>query len=375
MNNMLIYLITLLALFAFSCKRAVSLLSLEILARGDEIETHLDRNVSNIRSKNLTNSMHRTKVIDFAIIGFPKCSTTFLRNGLINTPQFFYGNNDTEIFLNHFENKNEFVKLYKNVSTNPDIKKGFKCPEVLYSKSTLSILEHDFPRTDFIISVRHPVLWFQTFYNYRLRKGYDMPPPDELIAKCPNLGEGVLDESNQNKISKSHKVCTDRANFHMALSRLGKTPMDTKEEMDLLRNHNLSVHHFPNRIFLMEIGQLSVDNRTRADQFVDDLGDFLHLNSRKDDLSHSLPRLKKHIAQHKVAKKVNSKRLSKKLLDICSPSHDKLRSTLLQTGREASSWIRKYFINSPDVVISHEQHFIKLLERWEHDPCPNEQKE
>ena len=313
------------------------------------------------------------KVVDFAIIGFPKCSTTFLRNSLINTPQIFYGNDDSEIHLNEFKNKKEFVKLYENVS-DPEIKKGFKCPEVLYSKSTLSIIENHFPSTDFIVSVRNPVLWFQTFYNYRLRRGNNMPHPNDLIGKCASKGrikgEGVLDQTNRNRVYDSHKVCTDRANFHLALSRLGKTPMNTEEEMGLLHNHNLSVHRFPNRVFLMELGQLSVENRTRSDLFVEDLGSFLHLNSVEDQISsHALPRLEPHVATHNVATTVNGTRLNEKLLDICSPSHDALRSILLKTGRDASHWIMKYFINSPDVIVSDREHFLTLMKTWEDDPC------
>ena len=250
------------------------------------------------------------------------------------------------------------------------IKKGFKCPDVLYTEQQLSILEHYHATTDFVISVRHPVLWFQSFYNYRLRKGFDMPDPDTLIGTCPDVGEGALDGTSSHRVRSSpHKVCTDRANFHLALSRLGKTPMTTSTEMNLLRNHSLRSHHFSNRIFLMELGQLSVDveNRTRADAFVDDLGLFL---GGGDMAFNTLPKLKQRgEAKHNVKEGVNLTKLNERVMDICSPSHDALRSVLLESGKEASAWIRDYFIQSPDVVVSDETHFLDLLKTWESDPC------
>ena len=126
-------------------------------------------------------------VINFAIIGFPKCSTTFLRNRLLHTRQFFYGNNQTEI--HHLRNNQvqEFVNLFANIS-DPLIKmKGFKCPDVLYSNNALLNLKTYFPSAGLVVVVRHPVLWFQSFYNYRVRKGYNMPKPTDL---CLSFAQG-----------------------------------------------------------------------------------------------------------------------------------------------------------------------------------------
>ncbi len=305
------------------------------------------------------------KIVDFVIAGFPKCSTTFLRNDLLNTKHIFYGTNDTEIFLSKYKHVEDFVQLYENV-TDSRIKKGFKNPNVLYSEMTLSFMQYISPRTDFIVSVRHPVSWFQAFYNYRLRKGYHMPHPLNLIGTCATKDEGVLIGSDVNRVQGSHKVCTDRANFHIALSRLGKTPMLEEQEMTLLHNHKLPIHHFPNRVFLMELGQLSVENRTRADQFVGDLETFLHLSQSGGG---DLPRLKPHLAKHNVAKSVNITSLNENVLDVCSEPYDSLRNVLMKIGKESALWITKHFLESPDVIVSDKEHFIDLLEKWENDPC------
>ena len=337
-------------------------------------------NINNANMSINNNTQNNKRIVDFAIIGFPKCGTTYMRNKVITGSNFFYGNNQSEIYLNQFKSHADFTKLYDSI-TDPMIMKGFKCPDVLYSQQQLSILQHYHATTDFVISVRHPVLWFQSFYNYRLRRGFDMPDPDTLIGTCPDVGESALDGSShgvRTSLLDHHKVCTDRANFHLALSRLGKTPMTTSAEMNLLRNHSLRSHHFPNRIFLMELGQLSVDveNRTRADAFVGDLGLFLGGGEGEIPVQaytyNMLPKLEQRgEAKHNVKEGVNLTILNGRVMDICAPSHDALRSVLLESGKEASAWIRAYFIQSPNVVVSDETHFLDLLKTWESDPCAN----
>jgi hypothetical protein len=358
-------------------------------------------------------------LINFAIAGFPKCSTTFLRNSLLSsTNKTFFGNNKNEIHLlseSSDHNKNaisEFKELYAGHKMT---KNGFKCPDLLYSEVGLGNLETHFPQTDLIVSVRHPVLWFQSFYNYRIRKGNAMPKPQHLIGKCPssrtrtivtgnendwsNLKDGILNHDDPFLIrGNPHKLCTDRSRFHFALSRLGKTPMNSTDELELLHYHKLKVHNFPkNRIFLMEIGQLSVENRTRADQFVDDLVDFLHLRDDNNDVYDDdgvsnedgeegrkkrtiLHPLEEHTPMHGLAPKTNIKTLDSKLIDICSSEYQELRKALVDIGREASEWILRYFLEasaSDDgaVVVSDRGHFEELVTAWRVDPCLSSTRE
>lgn len=313
------------------------------------------------------------KYINFAIIGFPKCSTTFLRNRLLHTRQFFYGNNRME--LHHLRNNHvkEVVELFSNV-TDPRVKKkGFKCPDVLYSNNALLNLKTHFPNADLIVVVRHPVLWFQSFYNYRVRKGYNMPTPTDLQGSCSTDDEGILNKFNTNETAyPAHKVCTDRANFHIALSRLGKTKMEDDYEIDLLQNHSLPIHRSKNRVFIMELGQLSIENRTRAHQLVMDLESFLGLDINAGD--EHLPELKNHHPKHGVAPNVPKSKIDEKLLNICLTEYDDLRSVMVNIGQQASRWIVSYFLQSPQVYFSDKSHLISLLKLWEEDPCNNSDK-
>ncbi len=112
---------------------------------------------------------HHDKILHFAIAGFPKCSTTFLRNTLLSVDEVFFGNNQNEI---HLLNRNSSVRAFKKLFSNhQETTNGFKCPDLLYSATGLKNLHSYFPSTDLVISVRHPVRWFESFYNYRTRNG------------------------------------------------------------------------------------------------------------------------------------------------------------------------------------------------------------
>ena len=148
------------------------------------------------------------KMIDFAIVGFPKCSTTFLRNSLLSsTKQIFFGNDENEIHYLDHNDVPTFKKLFKN---HTETINGFKCPDLLYSEVGVFNLHTHFPTTDLIISVRHPVLWFQSFYNYRVRNGYKMAEPHQLIGNCPGFNDDILNSKKARVEVQAHKVCTDR---------------------------------------------------------------------------------------------------------------------------------------------------------------------
>ncbi len=333
--------------------------------------------------------------LDFAIVGFPKCSTTFLRNDLLSSnEEIFFGNDDNEI---HHLNRNNAPALKKLFQNHPYTINGFKCPNLLYSETGLFNLEMYFKQTDLIIAVRHPILWFQSFYNYRLRKGYQMPEPHLLIGSCPTIFEDRLNVNEVEVTVEAQKVCTDRyvetteiigdskyllrtqemyylnilnnhnrAQFHIAMSRLGKTPLNSSDEMELLQNHTLPIHNFSNNIFLMEIGQLSVENQTSADQFIMDLERFLNLRNN------SLPKLKQHQPRHHIDLKLDIEKIEEKEIDICEPSYHDLRKVLLNIGIDASKWIREYFLKADSVFVSQRKKFEELILQWEVDPCEND---
>jgi hypothetical protein len=87
--------------------------------------------------------------------------------------------NDPKKLLSRFGSGKE-----KDTNTTGIVKKQFtKCPKDLETEYGLPLYEKYFPDIKFIVNVRHPVRWFESFYNYRLRRGFRMPPPAELIGK------------------------------------------------------------------------------------------------------------------------------------------------------------------------------------------------
>ncbi len=186
-----------------------------------------------------------------------------------------------------------------------------------------------------------------------------MPDPNSLIGSCQTSSSG-------HAAVNAHKVCTDGARFHVAMSRIGKTPMNTTEEMTLLNNTaNMNTFNFSNKIFIMEIGQLSVDeqNRSSADKFVDDLETFLNLTKGV------LPRLKKHEPRHHINSDLTVEEVEERLINICESKFDVLRKMLIDIGADASRWIVSYFLNSRDVYVSQREQFEELLGGWSLDPC------
>ena len=293
--------------------------------------------------------------INFAVIGFSKCGTTYLLQHVLNTSQIYWGNKDgglpREIHdlrkgrIKEFNQKYE-GHLNKKTIDGHRVFNGFKSPEVLQSESFLLNMETHFPKTDFIVSIRHPILHFQSLYNFKfLRHGSKKSPnPNQLIGECDH------DCTSQCKVIMKHRVCTGISKFHEGLSRLNFTEM-TSDELDLLGHHNRSIHgKLTGRVFLMELGQMS-DRTNRRESLQRDLENFLKLEPK----SIQFPEL-------------GGKR-NKYLFDICEDRFRHVRGALLEIGKNASRWIQEYFIKSPRTVVSNKDHFLELVEAWKYDPC------
>ena len=105
-------------------------------------------------------------MVDFSIVDFPKCGTTFLMNYLRR-----HAGNETYIHQGEIcdmdkQNPARIVKRYYEPHLNQQwtkdgrrVKFGFKCPKDLETEHALQLYSTHFPETKFIVSVRHPVLW------------------------------------------------------------------------------------------------------------------------------------------------------------------------------------------------------------------------
>lgn len=334
----------------------------------------IDEDPSNLPLPPLSDLIEDKKVkadvswlLDFAVIGNAKSGTTFLKNYLGKFDEIYMdpsetcknSKNRTDKVVQFFHERLQKTSGERRAAYTDDgrrVKTGLKCPKETGTQYALGNYATYFPRTKFIVTVRHPVLWFQSFYNYRTYNAYpsQMVHPRELIGQCV-AGSPYTCPHTCGRIRTSN-VCTNRANYHHQLSRLGKTPMHEKE-LKLL-NHNMTIVPGENKIFLAELGQFIPENPS-SDFIAEDLSKFLGLQKE-------LPSLQE-FGGHKRSYPDDEKRTY--FMNICDDEHQELRQILVDIGKEAAEWITEYFILSPDVVVSSKELFVELIKKWGEDPC------
>ena len=136
--------------------------------------------------------------------------------------------------------------------------RGIKCPRGLDTLSMLRYYTTNFPTTKLLVGIRHPVTWFESFYNFRVQNfgkrenPYDLtqscvpttPPKDDDLAVTTNATTksikrpttssyyyyrsitGNARKCRSQSCPNDQLLCVDRARFHLFLSQLGKVPYD-----------------------------------------------------------------------------------------------------------------------------------------------------
>jgi len=392
-----------------------------------QIETNVVQHkgeIGNIPS-NVSEGMD-SKLIDFVVGGFPKCGTTYLQNKILYpSDRVFIPHHETHFLQNNMyeEFEDEFVNVTKlqQISSKPLVS-GYKSPFELGHQNSLQNLATLFPDVRMIITLRHPVLQFESLYNYKLRKLPELiPPPEEYIGRCNEQclasssessprGDDEVSTSPQKCVRKELTFCTGQSSYQQFLSRLGLTPMTTPEELDLLDHHTMSIHPFAGwqqessnnsrsndqkmirspgwnvpvyrregssnknrnpRLFLIELGQF--DNRmnqSMADDVNSDLEIFLGLDEG------DLPRAP-HRPGDKKPKVVYDYPPGREeyILNICLDQYKPLRDVLLESSRKAATWIMEYLLHPSNrdlVMVSNLDIFERMMKGWEIDPCLDE---
>lgn len=263
----------------------------------------------------------------------------------------------------------------KTIKDGPGMIRGYCNPHDIQWKSSLDFFANTCPQTKLIVTMRHPVLWFESFYNYRMANGHQWAvgavgtSPNELIRRGIN-------------IKKPNYVNSSTGAFHRFLAILGKTRLDY-DEMDLLhgwydqpsdfRRNNFTEDgsvgenngrvqdqtRIQNHIFLMDVSQLSDRNTASMEQLGRDLSQFLGLSS-------PLPKTIPH-ANSVSSTLERNKESRKKMMNICDIELRPIHDEMMLVARNASAWIRNYFLKSPDVTFS--ENLVHALEGWNIDPC------
>jgi hypothetical protein len=281
-------------------------------------------------------------LMDFAIVGYPKTATSTMVRWL--SRQTGIQMYDHEIYhLKDGEPADMVRKLYA-LPEGEQFKRGYKAPRDIHNPKALEAFSKFWPQTKLIVGLRHPVLWFESFYNFRIRFNFDLPHPNKLIGNCP---------------PGAYNVCTEEIRYHDHLSLLGMTDRRDPSELQLLSPVSPSYHDSPklmNPIFLYEIGQLHDTDPIRTAQFREDLKNYLCLQTPIDELTESKESHSDHPNKSKE-------------IDICSPDLKSVHDELMKIAHDASIWIRKYFLQLPNVHVSSPDHFNELLQAWLDDPC------
>jgi hypothetical protein len=100
-------------------------------------------------------------LLDFAIIGFPKCGTTSFQVWLGQHPQVQCFENEVFALSNNLPERLIF-RLYTKLKPESHWKRGFKNPLDIRTPHSLQYLQSLFPKTLLIVGIRHPVLWFES---------------------------------------------------------------------------------------------------------------------------------------------------------------------------------------------------------------------
>lgn len=298
--------------------------------------------------------------LDFVIIGNAKTGTTFLQSSWFkHHPQIHLPSKECHLMpkpdgparvlhlMHSLRTEEQSPTINANNTTEyrrPIF--GYKNPQDINRPNALNHFRDYFPKTRLIVGLRHPVWWFQSFYNFRIRFGEEkMPPPETLIGACSR---------------EAIDVCTDNSNFHAGLAGLGLTNRSTSREKQLLstriqRRRPATPGLVHNPIFLYEQAQLDVGRDAHvAEALRQDLSAFLGLDS-------PLPPLTKPYQAS-----------TRRKFSICQPRYQALRQELLRNGRAAADWILEFFLDVPTVTVSSRGEFEKLLRQWAHDPCDKE---
>lgn len=276
-------------------------------------------------------------LVDFAIVGHPKTGTSSLMRLLSTHPQVQM--HQQEIRSLRKGKPAEFVSKMYELPHGSQYKRGFKSPnEICTLRSLQSICMH-FPDTRLIVGVRHPVKWFESWYNFQSRQGREQSPAEKLVG--PDLPYQVQ--------------------YHRNLAMLGKTnPKRDPVEAALLRidkdMRRRAYRPMRNKVFLYDSSQPFDSNETRAELFRNDLSDFIGLST-----PFAPPRTR-----------LRESRNTHYAIDICDDKFTNLRAELIENGKEDANWIQTYFMVHPHVTVSSPEYFKQAISTWKDDPCDDD---
>jgi len=282
-------------------------------------------------------------LLDFAIIGFAKTGSTSMASWIGSHPEARLSR--FEMFaLSEGRPALAVLWLYKMLreSSSTNLKQGYKGPyDITNMNGALESIQTYWPKTKLLVGVRHPVQWFESYINFRNMYSFN---PRELMKQCIKT------------------LCLRTANFHVFLAGLGKTNATSLDGLNMeemyAANEATVPPPIPNRVFLYDMAQLADSNATRSAQFGRDVQEYLGFSTDMPHIVHKNAGMVKH-----------NDTINQGHVDLCNAKYDELRGELMKAARDASIWIRTYFLDGKDVYVSSRGYLEEILASWMLDPC------
>ena len=300
--------------------------------------------------------------LDFIVAGFPKTGTFSLlhlfdvhkeTSVIPGEPCFWDKGTDSAI--------DELAELLNGLPTKSrSMLRGIKCPMSAWDAKGLSKLTKMNEEVKVIIGLRHPVLLFESFYNYRVTGMHERKEVTGLVKLgLPPEPESLTGSNTWNGLA------LELLRFEISLMQFGKVELTAKELL-MLGEHEKRVFPSKFKVFLYDINQLDDENKERSEQFRSDLQHFLGMQNKIED---DIPRENANLSG------IGTSSTYPETINICDAKYANLRKELMRNAKVSQNWIKQKFMNSADVNVSDKEHFLDLLKTWEVDPCENRTSE
>jgi len=296
--------------------------------------------------KLLENADKNGPILDFAIAGFAKCGTTTLEVNLGYLAPMPIADVCTPVHQTVYYTYKNWPKEYGKEK----LLRGTKCPNTI-SGDDINAFSYHLPRTKLIIGIRHPILWFQSFWNMQKRNKAGIYESSDPMKRTKPCGRGKCTHMCPDQI-----FCMHRGRFHISLAQLGKTALSKDERKLLAPNdfdggENVKSRNSRNPIFLIEQNQL------KEDYIWNELAIYLNVPS--------IPHGERH---------GSGSRSTYQQTNVCDEKFDNFRAMMMPYAYELSMWLQDYFIpvaknESSDVTIPDPDIFADLVATYKKDPC------
>lgn len=318
---------------------------------GERGRTLLDsfRGIIDLVSESPELEPSKDESFDFVLGGFPKSGTSSISEAFSKHKDISIGANN-ECFVASASLSDAVVsnKLRQTAAGLTDTK-GLKCPNAIFNYRTISRLENHSPSAKFIIGVRHPVKMIESFYNGLVDEIYEGMIDEEIPA---------FEEVMSSKIPWKD-LSFDATRYELFLMQFAKTTLTPAEMGELVGHESYEIAIRPNNfgIFLYSDDQLQDEDMSRSSSFRSDLQGYLNLSDPISSFSRE--NVKSLVGSDDYAESIS----------ICDKKYSELRLELVSQGKKTAKWLTERFMQSHDVKVANQDHFIELVSSWGEDPC------